>query len=94
MIRPGAREFLAQMSQYYEVVIWTAALQEYADWVLDHLVPNNSGPIISSRLYRQHAVPDLPVYLKDLSLLGRPLERVIIVDNVAQNFKRQPENGI
>ena len=27
-------------------------------------------------------------------MLGRDLKRVIIVDNLAQNFSRQPENGI
>lgn len=37
LIRPGAHEFLRQMSQVYEVVIFTAAMQDYADWVLDQL---------------------------------------------------------
>ena len=46
------------------------------------------------RLYRQHADQTGPVFVKDLSRLGRDLKRTIIVDNVAQNFQRQPENGI
>lgn len=85
LIRPGAREFLEKMSQHYEVVIFTAAMQEYADWVLDIL---DTGNWISYRLYRQHAVRDGAVFIKDLSRLGRKLSNMIIVDNVAQNFQR------
>ena len=35
LIRPSAQKFLREMSQLYEVVIFTAAMQDYADWVLD-----------------------------------------------------------
>jgi TFIIF-interacting CTD phosphatase-like protein len=35
LIRPHAQKFLREMSQLYEVVIFTAAMQDYADWVLD-----------------------------------------------------------
>jgi CTD small phosphatase-like protein 2 len=49
LIRPGAREFLDLMNKYYELVIFTAAMQDYADWVLDNLDTKN---IISFRLYR------------------------------------------
>lgn len=35
LIRPGAREFLIEMGQYYEIVIFTAAMQDYADYILD-----------------------------------------------------------
>jgi len=34
-IRPGCDKFLKEMSEIYEVVIFTAAMQDYADWVLD-----------------------------------------------------------
>lgn len=34
------------------------------------------------------------MYLKDLSLLGRDITKMIIVDNVAENFRSQPDNGI
>ena len=53
LIRPGAHEFLRQMSRAYEVVIFTAAMQDYADWVLDQL---DTEDLISFRLYRQHTM--------------------------------------
>lgn len=35
LIRPFCNEFLSEMAQYYEVVIFTAGVKEYADWVID-----------------------------------------------------------
>lgn len=35
LVRPYCKEFLAEMSKYYEIVIFTAGVQEYADWVID-----------------------------------------------------------
>ena len=34
------------------------------------------------------------VYVKDLSLLGRDLSKVVMIDNAATSFKLQPTNGI
>lgn len=79
------------MSELYEVVIFTAAMQDYADWVLDNIDKNK---YISYRMYRQHASPTGMVFIKDLSRIGRPLNKTIIVDNVAENFSQQPDNGI
>ena len=79
------------MAKYYEVIIFTAALQDYADWVLDQLDINHN---IKHRLYRQYAVPYNGNYIKDLSRIGRSLSKMIIVDNLAENFQLQPENGI
>ena len=35
LVRPGCVQFIELMAQYYEIVIFTAALQEYADQVVD-----------------------------------------------------------
>lgn len=90
-IRPGCHEFLEEAAKYYEVVIFTAGLQEYADWVLDQL---DTEGHITHRLYRQHGLPTGNYYTKDLSRTGRDLSKMIIVDNMAENFRLQPDNGI
>ena len=91
-IRPGMREFLQRMNRSgYELVIFTAATQDYADWVIDQIDPDR---YIHHRLYRQHALPWGPVFVKDLSRLGRDLDRTLIIDNVHENFMLQPRNGI
>lgn len=79
------------MSQYYEIVIFTAAMQDYADWVIDQIDPEG---YIKYRLYRQHALPCGSIYIKDLSRIGRDISKMIIVDNVPENFQLQPDNGI
>ena len=79
------------MAKYYELVIFTAALQEYADQVVDQIDPEAH---IKYRLYRQHTSQNGPFLLKDLSLLGRDLNRTIIIDNISDNFLLQPDNGI
>jgi TFIIF-interacting CTD phosphatase-like protein len=48
-IRPGVDKFLTEMAEKYEVVIFTAAMQDYADWVLDSIDPKKN---ITYRLYR------------------------------------------
>ena len=91
-IRPGADDFLKTLASHYEIIIFTAAMQDYADWAIEHF--QNRG-CISHRLYRQHALPSASgFYVKDLSRVGRDISRMIIVDNIAENFQLQPENGI
>lgn len=99
LVRPFAQQFLAEMGKVFEVVIFTAALQEvlslaklkYADWILERI---DETKAISHRLYRQHTRPRNNVFIKDLSLIGRQLDSIIIIDNNAENFQLQQENGI
>lgn len=91
LIRPFAQSFLKEMSKYYEVVIFTAALKDYADFILDRL---DTEGCITHRLYRYNCSFSENVYQKDLTKLGRSLDKILIVDNNAENFQQQPDNGI
>jgi len=82
-VRPGCDKFLTEMAELYEVVIFTAAMQDYADWVLNTI---DKKKRIKYRLYRQHAIHYGAGFVKDLSRLGRDLSKTIIVDNIAENF--------
>ena len=35
-LRPGAEAFILLMSQFYEIVIFTAATQDYAEWAFSY----------------------------------------------------------
>ena len=41
------------MSKYFEIVVFTAGVQEYADWVIDQI---DTAGHIKHRLYREHTV--------------------------------------
>lgn len=74
------------------MVIFTAATQEYADYCLNQLDPDRK--LIQHRLYRQHATINNNVFIKDISKLGRDMSKVMILDNLAENFQVNPENGV
>lgn len=90
--RPHASHFLSEVSRYYEVVIFTAGLQNYADLIIDDL--DRKGIWITHRLYRHHTTFQNDTYLKDLTKLGRDLSKILIIDNCKENFSLQPTNGI
>ncbi|KRX01508.1 HAD-like domain [Pseudocohnilembus persalinus] len=90
-IRPFAKEFLSKMSEQFEIIIFTAGMPEYANWVLDQL---DTEKKIDYRLFRQHTIRKARCYVKDLSRLGRDLSKCIIIDNLEQNFQLQKQNGI
>ena len=93
--RPYLFHFLNSVSDYYELIIFTAGLKEYAKIVLD-LIENRLGKkIFDYRLYREHTEPnDEGIFIKDLSKIGRSLQKMIIVDNTKENYELQNDNGI
>ena len=90
-VRPYADFFLNEMAKYFELVIFTAAAEDYADIVLNELDKNK---VINYKLYRKHTEQINGVFIKDLSKLGRDLTKILIVDNNKDNFSLQPENGL
>ncbi len=91
-LRPYLKNFLEEISKIYEIVIFTAGTKDYADPILDIIEKENK--YFSYRLYRKHTIVMGNYYIKDISRLGRDLSKIIIVDNMPQNFRLQKENGI
>ena len=48
LVRPHARQFLSNLSKFFEIGIFTASSKEYADWILDRI---DTERVISFRLY-------------------------------------------
>ena len=92
MIRPFLYDFLRSVKKYYELVIFTAATEDYANPIINAIEKDEK--FFDHRLYRIHTTIVDNDFVKDLSKLGRDLNRTIIVDNMKQNYKNQPDNGI
>lgn len=87
--RPFADQFFREISHYYEVVIFSddvfpVALDIVSKWNLP----------VTGVLHREFCSKKRSHYIKDLSKLGRRLDRILIVDHDAEAFRLQPENGI
>jgi CTD small phosphatase-like protein 2 len=91
-IRPGTFSFLEKVRKYYEIIIFSEAEQNYVDLAASSIEENKK--YFDYKLYRQHATIENEEFIKDLNKIGRRLSNIIIVDNMPQNFRLQPENGI
>jgi len=77
--RPHCDEFLRRVSKWYNLVVFTASVQEYADPVIDWLEADRK--YFSARYYRQHCTFRHGAFIKDLSSVEPDLSRVMILDN-------------
>jgi CTD nuclear envelope phosphatase 1 len=68
-----------QVCKWYNLVIFTASVQEYADPVIDWL--EQERKFFSGRFYRQHCTYRHGAFIKDLSSVEPDLSKVMILDN-------------
>lgn len=77
--RPHCDDFLRRVCKWYNLVVFTASVQEYADPVIDWL--EQERKYFSGRFYRQHCTFRNGAYIKDLSSVEPDLSKVMILDN-------------
>lgn len=90
--RPGLDRFLTECAKKFEMVVFTASLEEYANKAMDLIDPKG---LVQYRLYRPATVTYKGVdYVKDLSRLGRDLRRTVLIDNNHLAMLASPSNSI
>ena len=89
--RPFVEEFLSEMAPYFEIIIFTASISEYASTLIDML---DKDKLTSGRLFRQHCLFNHGLYLKDINILKKDLKDVIIIDNNPVSYVMNQDNGL
>ena len=90
--RPGLKEFLCQLSEFADLVLFTAGLEGYARPLVDKIDLENR---FSLRLYRPSTIStEYREHVKDLTCISKDLSQIVIVDNNPFSFLLQPVNGI
>ena len=89
--RPFVDYFIKEMSKYYEIVIFTSSISQYASPLIDIL---DKEKIFSGRLYRQNCLFNNGKYIKDLKQIGKDLKDIIIIDNNPISYSMNQENAI
>ncbi|CAI2382012.1 unnamed protein product [Moneuplotes crassus] len=89
--RPGVDMFLKRLSRYFELVIFTASIDKYANPVINAL---DTQKLCQHRLYREHCTYMYSVFIKDLTRLGRKMEDILILDNSPISYLFQKQNAL
>lgn len=90
--RPHVDFFLNVVSEWYELVVFTASMEIYGAAVADKL--DNHRGILKRRYYRQHCTLECGSYTKDLSAICGDLSSVFILDNSPGAYRAYPDNAM
>ncbi|KAI0009857.1 NLI interacting factor-like phosphatase-domain-containing protein [Xylariaceae sp. FL0662B] len=90
--RPHCDEFLRKVCKWFNLVVFTASVQEYADPVIDWL--ESERKFFSGRYYRQHCTFRHGAFIKDLSSIEPDLSKVMILDNSPLSYMFHQDNAI
>jgi len=95
IIRPGMYQFLNYASKEFDLIIFTASDQQYADTIINYI--ERDQKYFKMRLYRNSCIFIEPgLYIKDLRIFSnyKKMEDIIILDNSLFSFANQLNNGI
>ena len=91
-IRPGVFQFIDEIKEYYEIILFSEAEKNYIELITDAVGDNRY--LYDYILCRDYVTIVGQNFVKELSKIGRPLDKIIIIDNMPQNFSFNKENGI
>ncbi|OHS93965.1 CTD nuclear envelope phosphatase 1B [Tritrichomonas foetus] len=87
--RPNLQNFLKRITKLYDVFVFTSAQREYANLIIDKILPD----VKECRRFFRDSCQNLSGYsVKDLSILRRPLKQILLVDDIMGSALKNPKN--
>ncbi|CAJ0824597.1 843_t:CDS:2, partial [Entrophospora sp. SA101] len=91
--RPYLDLFLEKTSEWFNIVVFTASVPDYANKILDYIDPENK--YFCKRFYRESCILyKQNRFIKDLGVVGSDLKKVCMIDDNYTSFAFHKENGI
>lgn len=91
IIRPFAQNFIENMSNYFELILFSEEPIKFNEWILKVIDPLQH---IKSSYSQKDCVKLNGCNVKDLKTIGMNLSNTIMIDDNIKNFHFQPQNGI
>ena len=89
--RPFVEEFLNEMSLYFDIILFTASLEQYSKPLLKFIDKNN---VIKHVYNREYCKFYEGYFFKDLSIINKDYKDLIIIDNNPVSYLFNKENGV
>ena len=90
--RPYLFDFLNNLKPYYELISFTYGTKNYAEPIINEI--ESKKKYFDIKLFREHSIIIGKDFVKDISRIGRPMSKIVIVDNININYRLNQENGI
>ena len=91
-LRTGLFSFLSMIKPYYELISFSSEPDNITKSIIKEI--ESKGKIFDYNFGREHCILYENTLVKDISLIGRDVKNIIIVDYDENSFKLNVENGI
>ena len=90
MIRPGLFDFLKEMKESYELILYTTNFSDYEEQIIESIQNNNN--YFEYILNRKNGFDNANSFIQDLVSLNRNLKQFVIIDTTLNKFKAYKNN--
>ena len=92
ILRNGLFSFLSTIKPFFELILFSIDSQDVSYPIINMI--ENDKKYFDYKFYKDHCVLYKNNLIKDVTLIGRDLSKIIIVDNNETCFELNKENGI
>ena len=92
ILRPGVIQFLKEIQQYYEIIVFSLSDKKTVDYLINSMDKNKV--FIDEILYRDNFIIINDEFVLDLTKYFRDLNKTVIVGNIPQIYQIFKDNAI
>ena len=93
--RPYLELFLSELYPFYEICVFSASSEKYASPIIDII---DTKKVITKKFFREDCLhlnnSETFSYIKDLEIIDKNYNDIVIIDDNVSSFVLQKENGI